>query len=368
MVEYAFKCRSEVKLGILLDYMNYELDELCKLILKDDEIEYLVKNIDERFNSPEFKGFKLSREDIKVTNKDGDLQIVVKGIWWKVILFEVFVLAIVNESYSDIIHPNTREAALLEGQIRLTHKINQINEHTRCCETFIDPLAIMEFGTRRRFSAEWQDYVLKNLLLQTKNIIGTSNVALAKKYNIPALGTMAHETFQVGQGVYHPVKSQIGILREWFDFFGEKFSVALTDIFPTHKFLKDFDLDLAQKYKGLRHDSGNPAIWADEMINMYEGYHINPDSKKLTFSDGLDIPTAIDLHDEFRSRIPVSFGIGTNLTNDMGSSHKALQVVMKIVRVDGQDVAKISNNPGKSMCENKDYQNWLVGAIEADCA
>lgn len=362
-VEYAFKCRSKVKIDHLATMVNKELDEVCQLHITGEELEYLIKNIDIRFDHPDFNGFKLDRTSVTVTANEvtGELDIRVKGIWWKVILFEIYVLSIVNEAYTESLHDGEKiEQIKAYGRKILNQKIDFLNED-RCAG-----IKIMEFGTRRRFTREWQEEVLETLLNKTTNIIGTSNVYLAKKLGIKPMGTMAHEAFQVMQGIVHPIKSQVALLRDWKEFWGNKYLVALTDIFPNAKFIKDFAEDLAKDYLGLRHDSGDPLEWGDLMIEKYNYYKINTTEKSLTFSDGLDVYDTLPIYDRFSVVIGVFFGMGTKLTNDLGEMHNALQIVMKIVKVDGQDVAKLSNTPGKIMCENQKYTEWLIEAINQD--
>lgn len=362
VVEYAFKCRSKVNIANLENIVNHELDNICEIVLEKDELKYLIKNVDDRFDNPDFYYFNLDRSAVTVTanHETGELDIRVKGIWWKVILYEIYILSIVNEAYTRANH-SEEEITLIErdGSSILYDKINFLNTDGK-------NLKIMEFGTRRRFTCEWHEYVLTELVKNTNNIIGTSNVYYAMKYDLKPMGTMAHECFQALQGIVHPVKSQKILFYEWKDFWGKKYLYALTDIFPTNKFLKDFDNDLAKMYLGLRHDSGDPIEWGERMIDMYKGYGLNPKHKDLTFSDGLDVYDALPLYDHFHDRIGISFGIGTKLTNDMGDKHKALQIVMKIVKVDGLDVAKLSNNPEKCMCENEIYKNWLIDSIRKE--
>jgi len=138
----------------------------------------------------------------------------------------------------------------------------------------------------------------------------------------------------------------------------------LTDTLGFNKFLKDFNIGFARLYDGVRHDSGDPVVWGDRMIEHYKNFDIDPMTKTLVFSDGLDVPMAIKLNEYFKGRIKLSYGIGTNLTNDLGVP--ALQNVIKIVEVNGKPVAKISDNLSKSMCEDLNYMKFLMGMLEHD--
>lgn len=358
-VEYEFKCRSKVSLVYLMDRLKTQVEFYTNLRFTKDEVAYLC-TIDKRFSFlEEFVNKKLMdfHSNVKIYSVHDELFISVKGKWWMTILYEVPILAIVNELHSKMSLSSEKYAeALSEGTARLTKKIRDLKNHK--------DLKIMEFGTRRRFSREWQEMVLI-AFMETPNLIGTSNVKLAMDHGLTPLGSMAHECFQAFQGIYHPVKSQIMLLKEWHEFFGSEYSIALTDIFPQKKFLKDFKTQLATRYAGVRHDSGCPFQWSEEIIEHYKSLAINPKNKTLIYSDGLDIPLAIKLHQRFSNQVRDVYGIGTNLTNDMGT-HKALQVVMKIITVDGLPVAKISNNIEKSMCRNPLYLAALQNMIAED--
>ena len=361
VVEYAFKCRNDVDLHPFISEIEEEIKQYSTLQFTHEEVSYLVNVVDARFSFLyDFVGKPfLDFNNVKIEKSHNqEISIRIKDLWWKTILFEVPVLAIVNEVYSmskgDEIYPIMSNAtAILKNKVEIIKNNHKIK--------------IMEFGTRRRFSREWQEIVLSTLLNEVpSNIIGTSNVLLAKQFGITPNGSFAHEFTMTHQGVYHPVTSQYHAFVAWNEFWVDKYQIALTDIFPTKKFLKDFTKDLAEKYTGFRHDSGDPAEWSNDMINMLEGYEIDPKTKTLVYSDGLDIQKCIELEAEFGHRINVIFGIGTNLTNDMGPKHKALQVVMKIVYVNNLPVAKLSNNIGKSMCEDHIYLKALVHLINKD--
>lgn len=364
IAEYVFKCRNDVDLSCILEDLKFFTKEFTKnTTFTNDEVDYLNSIADNKLEYlREFtnKPLPIQIDDFIIDTNGKELIIRVKGPLWAYIFIEVPMLYKVNELYNNAKYPNWEDKLNLfeEGNIRLTEKIKLLNANPG--------VKIMEFGTRRRFSKEWQKKVLQRLLNETTNIVGTSNVALAKEFGITPLGTTAHLYSQVYQALVHPVDSQKKFFYDWYGFWGDKFLIALTDIFPQVKFLKDFTKDLAEKYKGVRHDSGDPKQWCREIIEHYKSFGIDPKTKTAIFSDGLDIPLCIELYNEFHEEINVIFGVGTNLTNDMGLGHKALQIVMKVVEVDGRPVAKLSNNPSKSMCEDEVYSNWLRHAIEKD--
>jgi nicotinate phosphoribosyltransferase len=246
-----------------------------------------------------------------------------------------------------------------EGENRLQEKIRILCDY-RALHGVIP--SIIDFGTRRRFLKVWQEHVLKEFN-DNKLITGTSNLMFAKKFGITAIGTFAHEWPQLFQGLgLCPLRdSQKQAFQAWNDEYRGDLGICLNDTLGNKKFLKDFDMYFAKLFDGCRHDSGPTYEWGDTLINHYEKMKIDPKTKSLVFSDGLDIPESIKLFEYFQNRVKVSFGIGTNLTNDMGVL--ALQNVMKLIEVNGNPVAKISENPDKTMCENKEFLIYLKSVL-----
>jgi len=282
------------------------------------------------------------------------------GPWYKIMLYETFILSICNEHYSkrycsrNSIH---EDSVKLTGKTRLEDKINNLKEYNEILVTkSLPPVNLIEFGTRRRLSANWQEFVVEELV-KNKVIFGTSNVNLARRLNIKPVGTFGHEYVMGMQAMGRIQDSQSDAFHLWYNTFGSALAIALNDTLGTDKFLRDFDKDLATKYRGLRHDSGDPFHWAKTMIKMYELYEINPKTKTLFFSDGLDFETMFKIHREISPEINVAFGIGTNLTND--TFIPVPQVVMKMTYCNGQPVAKLSNNPEKAMCVSPQYLEYI---------
>ena len=363
IAEYVFKCRNNVDLTNITDTLIKEIKTFINNArFTNEQIDYLNSILENRaeylreyVNNP----LPINFNDFVIYSKNHELIVRAKGPLWAYIFIEVPLLYKVNELYNNYKYNTINIDELYNGaEIKLDEKIKLLNKNPG--------VKIMEFGTRRRFSKEWQKHVLLRLLNETNNIVGTSNVELAKEFGISPLGTTAHLYSQVYQALTHPLDAQKLFFKEWSEFWGDKFLIALTDIFPQQKFLKDFNKELANKYQGVRHDSGDPKIWCREIIEHYKSNEIDPKTKTAIFSDGLDIPMCIDLYNEFHDKINVIFGVGTNLTNDMGMGHQALQIVMKVVEINGRAVAKLSNNPGKTMCENMHYVQWLTQAIQED--
>lgn len=354
ITRFKFKCRNANELPKFIDEINDELDELCKLRFTHDEIEYL-RGIP--FFSQDFVDFlefiQLKREYIKVWVDDKDeLNIEATGPWMQVIWFEVPVLAIVQEVYTRNTYP---DMMLTEARDKLKHKITEAKEYGRNLR-----YTIADFGTRRRFSAEWHREVVKTLKEELPNdiFVGTSNVLFAKEFGLKAIGTMAHEYLQAGQALGPKlVDSQKYMLEKWVQEYRGDLGIALSDVVGFDAFLRDFDKYFAKLYDGCRHDSGDPFDWCERLIEHYQSLGIDPSTKKAVFSDGLTFEKAYKLATQFRGRIQTSFGIGTNLTNDVGVT--PLQVVMKMVELNGEPVAKISDSSGKGMCEDAEYLSYL---------
>ena len=351
-VEFKFKCRDKnVDLRPFAEEIGNQIGKLGELYFWDYELNYLSKL---RFFKKDFiaflKFFRLDPSYVSIDASGEELEIRVKGPWLHTILFEVPILAIVNEIYNS--HMHDTNAMQLIGTARLEDKIESLKFAP-------SKFKFSEFGTRRRFSYEWQEKVVKQLAEKAPAYLsGTSNVLLAMANNLTPIGTMAHEFLQAGQAVGPRLRdSQKFMLEKWVQEYRGDLGIALTDVINLDSFLLDFDLYFAKLYDGLRHDSGDPYEFGDKVIKHYKKMKIDPRSKTIVFSDGLDLKKAFAIHDCFADDINVAFGIGTNLTNDMGS--KSLNVVIKMVKCNGQHVAKISDSPGKGMCENDDYVKYL---------
>lgn len=354
MAEYTFKCRTEgVDLTPYGEEIRQEIDDLCSLKIKEDEIDYL-KNLN-LFKDTylEFLNLlQLKSSDVHIDITDG-FNLKITGPWMTTIYFEVPVLAIINEVYFRNIGIE-KDKLWKEGSKRLNEKIKLIQK----IKGF--DFKLIDFGTRRRFSKEWHEHLIRTLTesLPSNVFVGTSNVYFAKKFNLPPIGTMAHEFIQAAQALNtRLIDSQKYAFQIWADEYRGKLGIALSDTLGMDAFLKDFDLYFAKLYDGCRHDSGDPFKWCDKLLNHYEKLEIDPRTKTAVFSDGLDIPKAIDLAKTYNDKIKISFGIGTNLTNDLGP--EPIQIVIKMTQCNGFPVAKISDSPGKQMCEDKQYLDYL---------
>lgn len=357
--QYQFACRSATAfpLAELAQEVSEELDALCSLSFTRDDLDYLSSLRFIRSDFVDFlRVFRYQRDLIEVrAQHDGGLCIEAQGPQRHVMGFEIPVLAIVNELYFRRI---ATEQNLKEGRRRLRAKI-QMLEQLRDAPGQIHPFELSDFGLRRRFSAVWQREVVATLAKEAPQWFkGTSSVLLARDLGLVPIGTMAHEYMQCFQSQKVRLRDfQKAALEDWVQEYRGDLGIALTDTVGMDAFLRDFDLYFAKLFDGLRHDSGDPYLWGEKAIAHYQKMRINPHAKRLVFSDGLDLPRALDLWRYFGDRIQLGFGIGTNLTNDMGLS--ALNIVMKLVRANGQPVAKISDTPGKTLCEDETYLAYM---------
>lgn len=356
--EYDFVCRStpEYPLVELLDDVKQQLDHLCSLQFADDELDYLA-NL--RYLKPDFieflSLFRFKTKYLKVFAEGDSLRIQAIGPQVHVMNFEIFCLYIVSELY---FRRFDQAALLAEGRRRLNEKLAVLKSFT--AEPLkVHPFELFDFGLRRRAWGSWQEEVVRTFQAEVPGLFkGTSNVYLAKKFGLTPIGTMAHEYLQSYQA--HKVRLrefQRTALEDWAQEFRGDLGIALTDTIGMDAFLRDFDLYFAKLFDGLRHDSGEPVAWGEKAIAHYQNLRIDPHGKRLVFSDGLDIPKAIDLYRHFADRIQLGFGIGTNLTNDLGP--KPLNIVMKLVRCNGDPVAKLSDAPGKTLCNDQTFIAYL---------
>jgi nicotinate phosphoribosyltransferase len=354
-VEYRFKCRNpDVDLSPFVEEIQAEIRALCDLRFTKEELDYLRRW---RFFKSDFVDllglFHLQPRFVSVTRRADsakEIDITIKGPWLHTILFEVPVLAIVCEVY----YRNTvKRPDYDEGRRRLAAKIARANE------IGTPDFRIADYGTRRRFSREWHGEVLRTLKRDmSTHFVGTSNVRFAMEQGLTPLGTMAHEYLQACQAVGPRLRdSQSFAFNMWAREYRGDLGIALSDVVGLDAFLRDFDLFFCKLFDGVRHDSGDPFDWGDKLIAHYQKMRIDPRSKTMVFSDSLTIPLAIRLYEYFKGRTQTSFGIGTNLTNDLG--YESLQIVIKMTRCNGQPVAKISDEPSKTMDYDPSYVNYL---------
>ncbi|HET8744686.1 MAG TPA: nicotinate phosphoribosyltransferase [Ramlibacter sp.] len=343
-------------LAELCDEVNAQLDHLCGLFFARDELEYLGSL---RFIKPDFvdflRIFHFQRDFIHAWTDGEHLRIEACGPQVHVMGFEIFVLAIVNELY---FRRFDRAAAWAEGRRRLADTIARLRaigqEPPRA-----HPFEFFDFGVRRRFARDWQAEVVATLARELPQFFkGTSNVLLARECGLTPIGTMGHEYLQTFQATGVRLRDfQRAALEEWVQEYRGDLGIALTDTVGMDAFLADFDLYFAKLFDGLRHDSGDPVAWGEKALSHYARLRIDPHRKRLVFSDSLDAEKMLSLYRHFGDRVNMGFGIGTKLTNDVGQT--PLNIVMKLVEVNGQPVAKLSDAPGKTLSTDETFLAYL---------
>ena len=354
-----FRCRGDDLLGIYADSIREQVDAMQHLTLQDDEYQWLS-------GLPFFKAdylnwlrdFRYKPEQVTVTNDKGKLDIRLEGPWREVIMWEVPLLAVISELAHRYRSPETgvtQALAALENKLAGFATLTDGLDMSR--------FRLMDFGTRRRFSRDVQQAIVQRLQ-QESWFVGTSNYDLARRLNLTPMGTQAHEWFQAHQQISPDLaNSQRAALAAWLDEYPNQLGIALTDCITMDAFLRDFGPEFAERYQGLRHDSGDPVEWGEKAIAHYEKLGIDPMSKVLVFSDNLDLAKAVELYRHFSTRVNLSFGIGTRLTCDIPQV-KPLNIVIKLVECNGKPVAKLSDSPGKTICHDKAFVRALRKAFD----
>lgn len=354
-----FRCRGDDLLGIYADSIREQVDAMQHLALQDDEYHWLS-------GLPFFKAdyltwlrdFRYKPEQVTVTNDNGKLNIRLAGPWREVIMWEMPLLAVISELAHRYRSPET---GVEQAVASLEHKLVEFSHLTEGLD--MSRFRLMDFGTRRRFSREVQQAIVKRLQ-QEPWFVGTSNYDLARRLDLTPMGTQAHEWFQAHQQISPDLaNSQRAALAAWLDEYPNQLGIALTDCITMDAFLRDFGPEFAERYQGLRHDSGDPVEWGEKAIAHYEKLGIDPMTKVLVFSDNLDLAKAVDLYRHFSSRVNLSFGIGTRLTCDIPQV-KPLNIVIKLVECNGKPVAKLSDSPGKTICHDKAFVRALRKAFD----
>ena len=365
-VTYEFKNRTtDVALAkyIPQDVLEAHLARIQHTQITNEDIAYLqtIKGGSENLFSDEYLTWlkHLKLPPVAVTQKDGQYNISVEGPWSQAIYWETLILSTVNELYYRALgnkSSKTYEAAIQEGRSRLDSKIERLKGYIakENAQGRKGPILI-DFGTRRRFDGDWQEEVVTKMAHAfPNNFLGTSNVALSRKLHIPAIGTTAHEMDMVFSGVYHKdddkqhtFASHNKLLDMWYNFreYGKKLSIALTDTYGSDFFFDNFTKEQALNWNGIRQDSGDPSVFAKKAIAFYKEKGIDPTTKTLIFSDGLDVDAIMDLYQKFYGKINIVFAWGTTLTNDVG--YRPLSLVIKATHANGYELAKLSDTTGK---------------------
>lgn len=355
-VEWEMRCRNGEDLRPYLAEIRHQIERLEDLQISADQLKFLEKI---PFLKPDFirflSLFRFNLRHVFTGIEDGQLSIRLRGPWLHVILFEIPLLSIISEvrnryRYRDVILEQARE--------QLYRKLDWLGSNASSEE--LASLQVADFGTRRRFSYRVQEEMVHVMQREFPGrFVGTSNVHLAREYGLRPIGTMAHEWLMAHQQLGpRLIDSQKAALDCWVREYRGELGIALTDCINMDAFLGDFDLYFAKLFDGLRHDSGDPFAWAEKAIAHYQALGIDPRSKTLVFSDGLNFRKSLELHRALQGRINASFGIGTNLTCDIPGV-EPMNIVIKMTACNGQPVAKISDAPGKTQCRDEQFVAYL---------
>jgi len=365
-VKFAFRNRTKgIKLADVIQEkdLQKELDYVRTLRFSKSEIHYLrgTDEYGDRMFGESYLQFlsELELPPYILRKVDDNYELEFSGKWSEAMYWEIHALAIINELYfrglMNQLSQFENDAVYAQGTLRLAEKIKILRQHP--------DITFSDFGTRRRFSRDWQDYVVKILKqeLPEMQFLGTSNTYLAMKYAMLPMGTAAHEMDMGVSGVMHENEDAIRashnkVLQDWWQQYGEGLSIALTDTYGTDFFFQDMTYEQACNWIGLRQDSGDPFEFVDKTRTFYKGHGLDPQKKLIVFSDGLDIETIVKLADYCRDRIKYTFGWGTNLTNDLG--FRALSLIVKLMESNGHGTVKLSDNLAKALGTLEDVEHF----------
>lgn len=350
-VKYAFTNRggTEFPEGFA-ERLKEEVALMANLKLTKEEKKFIKKRC--YFFDPVFvdflEGFRYDPEEVMIKQDGGDLSVVIEGYWYRTVLWEVPLMALISELYFQM------TGAKPEG----------VEEKTRLKAIALRDLKAdySEFGTRRRFSFDVQDEVIKTLQANSGEFFkGTSNVYLAMKYDTTPIGTLPHEWFMYHGAFFGYRSANIKALEAWVDVYDGSLGIALTDTYTTDSFFNSFSLKQAKLFDGVRHDSGDPLTFADKTIEFYKRNRIDPVSKTIVFSDSLNIETVKAIKAHINGRIHDTYGIGTFFSNDVGV--KALNMVIKLTDIKAHkkdaeflQAVKLSDVAGKHTGDPKEIQ------------
>lgn len=303
--------------------LRESINAMAEIKLTKEEKQFMIKTCP-YINLPYLdflEGFRFDPSEVFIEQEGGDLRIKVVGLWYRTILWEVPILALVSELYYEMTHlERDTDKIVTENTLNKVKRLNDLG------------VTFAEFGTRRRHSYKVQNLVV-NALHKTENttFIGTSNVHFAMKYGIKPIGTHAHEWFMFHGAEFGFKMANKIALEHWVDIYRGDLGVALSDTYTSDVFFRQFDKKFSKLFDGVRHDSGDPLEFADKTIRHYQENGINPLFKYIIFSDGLNLEKVEEITRYCKGKIGISFGIGTNLTNDVGLM--PMNIVMKLLGV-----------------------------------
>jgi len=307
-------------------------------------------------------GYRYNPDEVEIAQDGGQVAIDIRGPWYRTIRWEVKLMSMLVELYNEMMGRKP-QGEWIERAVRKARRLREAGAK------------FADFGTRRAFNGFVHEEVLKSLVAEAGDcLVGTSNLYLAMKLGLVPIGTKAHEWFMAHACMFGVRDATNRALQAWGDEFGANLGIALTDTFTTEVFLRNFGPFFAKLYDGVRHDSGDPLKFAERIVAHYEHLRIDPATKTIVFSDGLDVDTALRILEHCSGKIRVAFGIGTHFTNDVG--HPALNIVIKLWDMTirnhcGERVihaTKISDDIGKASGEREAIDHALYELGLADKA
>lgn len=353
-VRYGFTLRSKVDFPegfatALREQVNY----MEGLFLFENEKKFFTEKC--YYIDPSYfdflEGYRYDSSEVGIIQNGGELQVNVEGYWYRTILWEVPLLALISELYFKM----TKEVQPLIRNLTSRKESNQ----KKAALFNYSNAKVADFGTRRRYSYDIQKEMIEDLSTRmTKGLfVGTSNIHLAHLYNLTPIGTEAHEWFMFHAAKYgFQMANELG-LKHWSDVYQGDLGTALCDTFTTNSFLKSFNKKYSKLYDGVRQDSGDVYEFALKLIAHYNKMGIDPLSKIIVFSDSLDPQKACDINKWCIGQIKCSFGIGTNLSNDIGVTPLNMVIKMTAAKPSAEDkwmpTIKLSDVNGKSMGDSK---------------
>lgn len=337
----------------LLQYWERTLDQLEKLFLTDEECNWCIENIP--FIPVNYwqwlKTFRFSRNTVKYwLDEEGVFHFRATDKLFAVTLWEIAVLQ--NQA------ENRNEA--LGIQIDMNKVLAILHDKIKFANAYGIPFA--EFGTRRRASFDVQDNIIRMIYNESNTCTGTSNVYFAKKYHMKVSGTFPHEWVMFHAGVFGYKRANYLSLEDWAKVYDGDLGTALVDTYTTDSFLRTLTRKHAHLFAGFRQDSGDEFTVGNKIITRLKEFGIDPKSKVIIFSNALNFQKALEIKEYFGDRVKVGFGIGTNLTCDLGiKDYKPANIVMKLAecRMSNKDpwekCLKISDDAGKHMGDDFEY-------------
>jgi len=324
--------------------LRKELEKMSGLSLTDGEEAFVRKQMP--YLPPIYidflKGFRFDPSEVEIRMEGSKLHIRASGLLYRITLWETPILATVSELFFRETgqHPDLKymEEAAIQKAVKM-------KEHG---------ITFSLFGMRRRFSLDVEDRVTELLKAHAgESLFGTSNVYMAYKHNLNVSGTHPHEWVQFHGSIYGYKMANYMSMEDWINVYDGDLGTVLTDTYTTDVFLRNFSKKHAALFTSLRHDSGDPFVFTDKVIKRYEELRVNPKLKYLVFSDSLNAEKAIKIKEYCGDRIGATFGIGTNLTADVGNDIKGMNIVMKLFRCKmtakepWQECVKLSDIEGK---------------------